>query len=155
MNKKRLLKYGVPALAIAFLVSGGIASAHGMGGMNGGFGGNSFNSTPEQIATMHNQMFQDQANLIGATVSEVKTAWANGTSFKDLAKSKGVTEEMLQAKMKARHESQMKTQMQVLVTQGVITQAEADARIVVMQKMADKVKTGKGKNNGHKSFMGL
>jgi hypothetical protein len=143
MNKTKLLKYSLPALALALLIGAGTAEASGMGGFNK-------NMTPDQIATMHTQMFQEQATLIGATVDEVKTAWANGTSFKELAKQKGITEEALKAKMKAAHQAQMKAHLQALVDKGVITQAQADARIATMQKMADKVKGKKGKGGmGH------
>ncbi len=140
MNKNKLLKYSLPALALALLIGAGSAEAFG-GGMNK-------NVTPEQVATMHTQMFQQQATLIGATVDEVKTAWANGTSFKELAKQKGITEEVLKAKMKAAHQAEMKIHLQTLVDKGVITQAQADARLATMQKMADKMKDKKGKGKG-------
>lgn len=141
MNKTKLLKYSLPALALALLIGAGTAEAHNMGGFHK-------NMTPDQIATMQTQMFQEQATLIGATVDEVKTAWANGTSFKELAKQKGITEEALKAKMKANHEAQMKAHLQTLVEKGVITQAQADARIATMQKMADKMKDKKEKGKG-------
>jgi hypothetical protein len=142
MNKNKLLKYSLPALALALLIGAGSAEAFG-GGMNK-------NATPEQVATMHTQMFAEQAKLIGATVDEVKTAWANGTSFKELAKQKGITEDVLKAKMKAAHQAEMKARLQTLVDKGVITQAQADTRIATMQKMSDKVKGKKGKGGmGH------
>ena len=147
MNKTKLLKYGLPALALAFIIGAGTTAEAFGGGFNK-------NATPEQIATMHTQMFQEQATLIGVTVDEVETAWANGTSFKELAKQKGITEEVLKAKMKANHEAQMKAHLQTLVDKGVITKAQADARIATMQKMADKMKDKKGKGFGHKMGMG-
>lgn len=140
MNKTKLLKYSLPALALALLIGAGTADAFG-GGMNK-------NATPEQVASMHTQMFQTQATLLGVSVDEVKTAWANGTSFKELAKQKGITEEALKAKMKAAHQAEMKTQLQTLVSKGVITQAQADARIATMQKMAETMKDKKGKGKG-------
>ncbi len=146
MNKTKLLKYSLPALALALLIGAGTVEASGMGGKN---------MTPDQIATMHTQMFQEQATLIGATVDEVKTAWANGTSFKELAKQKGITEEALKIKMQEAHKAQMKAHLQTLVDKGVITQAQADARIATMQKMADKVKAKKGKGFGRGHGVGM
>ncbi len=140
MNKNKLLKYGLPALALALLIGASSAEAFG--------GGMTKNVTPEQVATMHAQMFQTQATLIGASVDEVKTAWANGTSFKELAKQKGITEEALKTKMQESHKIQMKAQLQTLVDKGVITQAQADARIATMQKMAENMKDKKGKGKG-------
>ncbi len=148
MNKTKLLKYGLPALALALLLGAGTTAEAFGGGMNK-------NTTPEQVATMHTQMFQEQATLLGLTVDEVKTAWANGTSFKELAKQKGITEEALKAKMKANHEAQMKAHLKTLVDKGVSTRAQADARIATMQKMADKMKDKKGKGHGRGIGMGL
>lgn len=148
MNKTKLLKYSLPALALALLIGAGTVEASGMGGFNK-------NMTPDQIATMQTQMFQEQATLLGITVDEVKTAWANGTSFKELAKSKGITEQMLKDKMQANHQAEMKIHLQTLVDKGVITQAQADARFATMQKQADKVKGKKGKGFGRGHGMGM
>lgn len=148
MKKNKLLKYGFPALALALLIGvGPTAEAFG--------GGMGRNATPDQIAERHTQMFQEQANLIGASVDEVKNAWANGTSFVELAKSKGITEEALKSKMQDAHKAQMKAHLQTLVDKGVITQAQADARIATMQQMAEKMKDKKGKGKGHGMGMGL
>lgn len=147
MNKKKFLRYGLPALALTLLVGAGTASASGFGSFSKN------NMTPEQIVARHNDMFQQQADLIGASLDEVKNAWANGTSFIDLAKSKGVTEDALKAKMKTLRETQMKTELQTLVEKGIITQAQADSRIATMQKFTDKI-NGKMKN-GHSNMKGM
>lgn len=156
MNKKKILGYSVSAMALAMLLSAGSASAFG-GGMGGEF---NKNLTPDQMATNHSTMFAEHATLIGATPDEVKDAWAKGISFVELAKSKGVTEEALKAKMQATHTTKMKEQLQALVTKGVITQAQADTRLSTMEKkmteMKDKKfndKKGKGKLGKGKGFM--
>ena len=147
MNKKKFLRYGLPALALTLLVGAGTASASGFGSFSKN------NLTPEQIIARHNDMFQQQADLIGANLDEVKNAWANGTSFIDLAKSKGITEDTLKARIKILRETQIKTELQTLVEKGVITQAQADARITAMQKFTNKI-NGKMKN-GHSNMKGM
>jgi len=138
---------GIIGLATLGVMS---ASAMGFGGMMG----NGL-LTPEEQATRQTAMFTQQASLIGATVDEVKNAWADGKSFKKLATEKGVTKEQLQAKMKVLHDAQMKAHLVTLVSKGVITQAQADKRLAYMQtKSAQKISDGnkgwhKGGNKMH------
>lgn len=89
-------------------------------------------------------MFEAQANLIGATVAEVKAAWAQGKSLEQLATEKGVTKEVLKTKMEAQRKAQLTTQLQALVSQGVITQAQADQRLSFVTTQAT-TNAGKGK----------
>jgi hypothetical protein len=132
MNKKPLIYSAIaliPTLAIgAFLTQS--VSAHG------GIGGPGFDGGPEDLSnpTALVQQFNDEASLLGISVDDVKNAWANGTSIQDLAKAKGIDETTLQAKMKAAREAQIKNQIQALVSNGTITQAQADARLVFLQK---------------------
>lgn len=130
------------------LVAFGAVSASAMG-----FGGMGMsNLTPDEIATRQTSMFADQAALIGATTDEVKNAWADGKDFKTLASEKGVTEAQLQAKMKAKRDADMKTQLATLVSKGVITQAQADKRLATMATQATSGKTG-GKHGRHGGMM--
>lgn len=133
---------GIMSLAALGVVS---ASAMGFGGMT--------NLTADEMATRQSAMFTEQASLIGATSDEVKDAWASGKDLKTLAKEKGVTEEQLQTKMKAKRDEQMKTQIASLVSKGVITQAQADKRLAFMQTKASKSKTG-GKHGKMGGMMG-
>ncbi len=143
LTKRALL--GVATIAAAGALS---ASAMGMGGMMG-------NLSADELATRHTQMFQEQATLIGASVDEVKAAWADGKSISVLAKEKGVTEEQLQVKLKAQREAKMKAQLQNLVAKGVITQAQADKRLTTIQTKAATVKEGKRGGHGMKGFLGF
>ncbi len=143
LTKRALL--GVATIAAAGALS---ASAMGMGGMMG-------NLSADELAIRHTQMFQEQATLIGATVDEVKAAWAEGKSLPALAKEKGITEEQLQTKLKAEREAKMKTQLQNLVTKGVITQAQADKRLSTTQTKAANVKEGKRGGHGMKGVFGF
>jgi hypothetical protein len=127
--------------SVLTLVAFGAVSASAMG-----FGGGMMsNLTSDEIATRQTTMFQQQATLLGATLDEVKQAWADGKDMKTLASEKGITEAQLQAKMKAARDAQMKTQLSALVSKGVITQAQADKRIATMA-----AKQASGKTDGKK-----
>jgi uncharacterized protein YaiL (DUF2058 family) len=133
---------GMAALTVAS------ASAMGFGPMN--------NLTPDEIANRQTTQFQEQATLLGATLDEVKAAWATGKDFKTLAKEKGVTEDQLQAKMKANRDAEMKAQLATLVSKGVITQAQADSRLAFMQSKSTATTNNKhrGMRGGMRSMMG-
>jgi hypothetical protein len=140
--KKRILVYAfLPAVLGLGLVSVKAASAHGF---FGGFGA----VAPEDIAARHQTMFQEQASVLGISVDEVKSAWAEGKSMRDLAEEKGITQEQLQTKMRTLRETQMKTQLQALVDKGIITQAQADTRLTTMQQHMGNGNKGAGKGKG-------
>lgn len=145
LTKRALL--GIATIAAAGALS---ASAMGMPGMSGMMS----NLSSDEIASKHAEMFQKQVVLIGATSDEVKAAWAEGKDFVTLAKEKGVTEEQLKTKMKAERDTQMKTQLQNLVTKGVITQAQADKRLATMQSKFANKKEGKRGGHSMKGVMG-
>lgn len=148
MTKKKILTYG-SILAIALFFGVGVSQT------NAFWGGNRI-SVDERVA-MQQTMFDEQAKLLGLTVEEVKNAWANGQNIWELAKSKGITEETLKAKMLALKETKIKEELKALVDKGVITQAQADARLNHMQTMKDrmteKIGKGKGKDRGHMNWM--
>lgn len=151
MNKtfKKASVLGALGIAVASIAT---ASAMSFGGMMGGMN----NLTADEIAARQTTMFQTQAALIGATVDDVKNAWANGTDFLTLAKSKGVTEEQLKTKMQAQRVAEMKTQLDTLVAKGVITQAQADKRLATMQtKMTNKKSFGMHGYGGMRGMMGF
>lgn len=125
--KHKVLTYAfIPAVFGFGLLAVNIASAHGM------FGG--FNTlAPDEIALRQQTMFQNEAQILGITVDEVKTAWAEGKTFAQIAQDKGITQEQLQTRLKDAQNAQMKTHLQTLVDKGIITQAQADQRLQVMQ----------------------
>lgn len=142
--KKKILVYAfLPAVLGLGLVSVKAASAHGF---MGGWGA----VDPQEVATKHRTMFQEQADILGISIDDIKNAWAEGKSIHDLALEKGITEGELQAKMKALRESQMKSQLQALVDQGIITQAQADRRLTTMQQHMENggKRMGKGMGRG-------
>ncbi|MFH1890956.1 MAG: hypothetical protein ABIJ91_05355 [Candidatus Kuenenbacteria bacterium] len=122
--KKKYIAYGIlPVLALALA---GTASAHGLWG---GFR----NATPQEIAQHQTERFQNQSDLLGVSVDEVKSAWAQGKTMRELAEEKGISQEDLHAKIKAAREQRMKDYVQALVDNGVITQEQANQRLEFMQ----------------------
>jgi hypothetical protein len=126
--------------AAAFSVAG-IASAHG-------FGFGDVRTTPEQYVAKQSELFASEATLLGISVDEVKAAWAEGKSLMQLATDKGITKEQLAQKIEVAHMAALKADMTALVDKGVITQAQADARIASMQARAAKMKGMKGTFGG-------
>jgi predicted aconitase len=120
----------------------GATSAFAMGGMN--------NATPDEIANRQTSMFTEQASMLGVSVDDVKNAWAEGKNFETLATEKGVTKAQLEAKMKAKRDEMMKTQLATLVSKGVITQAQADKRLATMS-----AQTASGKSSKHGRHGGM
>jgi len=115
----------------------GIASA------NGWFGGLG-NLSSDEIATRQQTMFQNEAQILGINTDELKEYWAEGKSIRDIMDEKGITEEQVQARMKDLQTQQMKTFLAALVEKGVITQAQADKRLQVMQNHLQNGKMGRG-----------
>ena len=140
--KQKIFVYFVPAVLGFSLLGSGIASAHGFMGRGMGV----VNLTPEEIANRQTAMFENQAKLLGVSVETIKNGWAAGKSFQEIATENNITVEQLKEKMKTAHLEQMKTHMNALVSKGVITQAQADQRLSVVQTMLQngKVKLLKG-----------
>lgn len=147
MNKKLLSLAIVPAAAAA-IWGANVASAHGWGA---GLGMSA--ATPADQATRFTEMVKQQAGFLGATEAEVKQAWAEGKTMQQLAESKGITQDQLRAKMDEARQVQVKEHLQNLVSQGVITQAQADSHLAAMEKV--KAKAGNGKGRGIHRGMGM
>ncbi len=146
MKKKYLIYTILPVMAFAVL-GAGIASAHGW--WFGGLG----NISPDEIANRQQTMFQNEAQILGISVDEIKNAWAEGKSLKQLAEERGISQEQLQAKMKEVRLQQIKSQLQTLVEKGVITQGQADKRLQFMQNQPANGKHGRGR--GMLGFHGM
>jgi len=118
----------VPVIGFGVLGVAVSASAHGFLFSN---------ITPQEIAAKHTEMFDMQASLLGVSVTEVKQAWADGKTVRDLAKEKGISDEDLASRMKTQRLNQVKEQLQTLVSQGVITQAQADTRYSFIEDLPE------------------
>ncbi|MCX6779832.1 MAG: hypothetical protein NT034_01475 [Candidatus Magasanikbacteria bacterium] len=125
--------FAIPALAAVALFGASAASAYG------GPGGHMFfNADPSIMASRFEEQMTQQASLLGVSVDEMKNDWAAGKSLIDIAKEKGLSQADVQAKMQAARTAQMKQQLQNLVAQGKITQAQADARLKFITDNGDK-----------------
>ena len=139
MRKKKWAYMALTAFALTFLSGTSIAAAGGMWN----------NATPDEIAERQLSMFTEQAGLLGVTIDEVKNAWAEGKTMKDLADEKGISEDVIKAKMKEMRQTKMQEHLSALVSKGVITQAQADTRLQTMEKMMTQGKRGaKGMERG-------
>jgi DNA-binding phage protein len=142
--KNKLLLYAIfPVIGLG-LLGYGAASAHGL---FGGFGGVS-NMTPEQIVTRQQTMFQNEANMLGISVDDVKNGWAEGKSLLQIATDHGITREQLQQKMKDAQTAQLKSQLDILVANGTITQVQADKRMAFMSAQVANGNLHKGIGRG-------
>lgn len=155
-NKLKIVAYSaIPLVGLAML-SANIASAHGFDGFGMGFGlGSSAGGNSAEFSANLQSRFQAEANLLGISVDDVKAGWASGKTLEQIANEHNITAEQLQQKMKDQRLSNMKTNLQSLVSAGVITQAQADSRLSFMQSNIDKGfsgKSGKGMRGMHLGF---
>lgn len=132
-NKKYLV---IPAFAAVSLFAGGTALAYNGAGA-GGFG-NMWKNDPVAFGTQWESKITSEASILGITPDEMKTNWAAGKGVREIAKEKGISDADLQKKFQAARVAQHKEMLQTLVTQGKITQAQADARLKFMQENAAK-----------------
>lgn len=143
MNKKAVMgTLSTVALGLFALV--GVSSAHAAG-----FG---VPPTADEIATRQTTMFQNEATLLGLSLDDVKAAWAKGETIPELMKEKNISQTDIEARQKAQRDTQLKTQLAALVSKGVITQAQADARLAFLQTQTSK---GKGRGGMMSGFGGM
>ncbi len=98
------------------------------------------------MASRQQSAFQNEATILGISVDEVKAAWAEGKTIKQIMEEKGIDQKQVQDRMKAAHIAQMKIQLQALVDKGIISQAQADKRLEVMQNRQQNGKERMGKS---------
>ncbi len=146
--KNKIIAYAfIPAVFSFGLLGTTIASAHGL------FGSAPL-LTPEQLSERQQTMFESEAKILGISVADLKEAWADGKTFKQIISEKGLSEADIKSRMQAERDAQMKTQLSQLVAKGTITQAQADRRLKAMQ---EKLASGKGSFSGrmHRGGMGM
>jgi hypothetical protein len=110
-------------------------------------------ATPTEIAQQQTDMFQRDADILGLKVDEIKDGWVQGLSLEQIAQNHGISQADLQTKMKELRKTEMTNELKVLVDQGVITQAQADQRLQVMQTRIDSGQ-GMGRRGGRGMGMG-
>lgn len=143
--KNKIVAYAVVPAMLGFgMLGASAASAHGLfGGMRG--------MTTEQLVEKQSSMFSEQAKILGISESVVKDGWARGLTMREIAKENGITDEQLRTKMQAAHEAQIKAHLSAMVSNGVITQTQADSRLKAMQERlaSGKQRMGKGFGRMH------
>jgi hypothetical protein len=144
----KIIAAAASTLALALAIPA-IASAHGFG-MMGGFG-----LTAEERVKAQTEIFQRHAEMLGITVDEAKQYWAEGKNVLEIAEAKGITQEQLREKMQAYRKQEQKERFHELVSAGVITQAQADARIATMESRSVQLGSGKGSRGGHRGMGGM
>ncbi len=150
--QKKYLLYGmIPALLLGV---GGLtaASAHGTFGWRG-------QADPAATATDQTQRFKEEAEILGITVEQVKDYWAKGLTPRDIIDELGLDETAIQTRMREIRQAHIKERLQALVDQGVITQAQADARLEFVfahePKNLDQGNGLFGKMQGHRGRPGM
>lgn len=126
LNKKYLLLTALPVAGLGIFSVIQQVDAQG-------FGRWFSTQTPVEQATQLTQRFTEQAQMLGISVDEYKNLWSQGKSFQQIAQEKGINRDQLRQAMQQQKTGQMKTYLQNLVSQGVITQAQADARLKAME----------------------
>jgi len=138
MNKKILL-FSILTLVVLATVGISSVSAHGWFGLGGIL-------EPEKVVERQNQMFEQQANLLDINVDKVKDYWAQGKNVREIVTELGISNEDLQAKMQVQRQTRLEQELQILVDNGVITQAQADTRLSAMKNMSTNGKFGRTRN---------
>ncbi len=142
MKNKFLVYALLPVIVGAGIAGAGYASAHGW------FFGFGPAATPETIATRQQSMFETEAQILGISVNELKDAWAEGKTFQQIAKDKGITAEQLRTKIRDLRLQQVKSQIQALVDKGVITQDQANKRLQFLESQPNGASGGSGLKKG-------
>jgi hypothetical protein len=164
--KRKLLTIGLPILGVALVAGIGIALAQttttntattgmqmdgggpggsgGQGGPGGGFDGGFNSISPADYATNQATEFQDEANALGLSVSVVTDGWANGENLQQIATANGISTSTLQTDLSTYRTAQLTAQLQALVTNGTITQAQMATRLASEQAQATQMQNGAG-----------
>jgi len=137
-------KYLVPVIALIILATSSLAVSAASGS---GFGGRFINGSDWE-----GRLSKD-AGILGITLPEMKAYWSDGKNLKDIAAEKGISEDEIRQKMQAQRLEQIKSELQSLVGEGKITQAQADSRLKFMQEHAGRG-IGMGMGMRHKGERG-
>jgi hypothetical protein len=154
--KERLLTIGLPIAGAIVLATVGIgiasaASTTGTGsngggaGFMGGFGGAMSAETPAVQAQNQTTLFQNEASATGLSESVIVSGWAAGQSLEQVATANGVSQTQLATDMQNYEQSQLNTELQALVTNGTITQAQMTQRLQTIQTQQAAMKANAGK----------
>ncbi len=128
---KKFLIAALLAIGIFSLVGVSIVSAQGW--FKGGL-----NLDPEQIVQRQNQMFKNRAELLGISIDQIKEYWAQGKNMQEIIEELGVNKEELGEKIEQVCQGRIQERLQILVSNRVITQEQADQRLQALGEQSEK-----------------
>lgn len=117
-------------LVLSIFTALGISSASAHGWFHG-----FADIDPAKITERQNQMFENQANLLGINIDQIKEYWAQGKNMREIAEELNISDEDLQKKIQDQRKAGLEQELKILVDNGVITQAQADLRLKAMENM--------------------
>jgi uncharacterized protein (DUF433 family) len=148
MNKKlKIASVGMFALAAASMA---IPSVYAQAST-------AVKTTTNKMAGVHRgpfdqtKMLEEQADVLGITVDDLQSRMDAGQSFQDIVKELGISEDAIRANMEAQRTervAEMKVKIAQEVTDGKITQEQADKKIAEFE-------SGKGGPRGEGKGLGL
>jgi len=144
---KKLLIYSFLTIGLISILGAGVASAQGWFGL-----GKYNNASPEEMAQKHEIILEKKAEFLGISADEMKNAWAEGKNFREIAEEHGITQEQIQERTKEARElkqERMKSHIQAMVDEGIITQEQADQKLQYMQNKFKDGQMRKGFYSGH------
>lgn len=146
MKKKVLVGLMIGAMSLGFW---GIDSALAFGPMG-------WNVSGEDFTSRFQSMVDNFSKNLGIASEKIKQGWSEGKSMLQIAEDNGLTQEQVHEKMQSARKEQMKTQLQALVSKGILTQAQADSRIKFMESQLGSVGGRKigGRHGGGMGFSG-
>lgn len=102
----------------------------------------------EDRAARKQQRLEHGAEMFGLSAEELKAKLESGMTMKEIGEELGITKEDFQAKMKEQAKARMTERLNQLVTEGEITQEQADKRLEQMQKRMENSGNHWGKRPG-------
>jgi hypothetical protein len=114
---KKFLRYAAPSVLGVIVIGAGFAAAH-----DGWREGKSSGEHMERVA-----------EIIGVSPETLQEGRAEGLTIHEIAEAEGVDLESLRERMHAEHEQRMRERLEWLVSEGEITQDEADEKLATMQ----------------------
>ncbi len=146
MNKT--LTFSILSLAALGLAVGGTVYAKGQS--------NHLGDTSNKVAHGGGQGYEtvltNKADILGVSVEELKEMTSNGKTFSDIAQEQGISKDELHETMK----ENMQNRVNQLVSEGIITQDQADQRLERMQEnLANCADRGNLKSRQHGGSRGM
>ena len=130
--KKIMTLSAVAAVGLTgFVLVSNVASAQGFG--QGWLRGNGGMASMMSGGLNRGSMSQVMAQALGISQQDLQNQLASGRTMSDIIQAQGLTLDQFHQKM----EDQMKAYLQTLVSQGTITQAQADQRMQFIEQMHD------------------